>query len=135
MVSGARAAVNSAPYHGGMTQSEPTVFERIVARELPARIVFENERIISFHDINPRTPVHLLIVPKTPAYKNVVELAAADPALLAEMVAVAQQLADEHCGGHFRMGFNTGVNAGQTVFHVHAHLFGGFLTEESLGKQ
>jgi histidine triad (HIT) family protein len=78
--------------------------------------------------------VHLLVVPKTAEFANVTELAAADPALLAEVVAVAQHLADEHCDGHYRLVFNTGARAGQTIFHVHAHLLGGTLTEGTLGQ-
>lgn len=113
--------------------SEPTIFERIVAREIPADVVFENARLIAFRDIAPKAPVHLLIVPKTAQYANVTELAAGDAALLAEIVATAQQLATEHSGGQYRLVFNTGERAGQTVFHVHAHLLGGQLTEGSLG--
>lgn len=103
---------------------EPTVFERIVAREIPADVAFENESLIAIRDINPQAPVHLLVIPKTAAYRNVTELAAGDPALLAEVVAVAGQLADEHTGGEYRLVFNQGERAGQTVFHVHAHVLG-----------
>ncbi|QNE47048.1 HIT domain-containing protein [Glaciihabitans sp. INWT7] len=116
------------------TTAEPSLFTRIVAREIPADIVFENERIIAFRDIAPKAPVHLLVVPKTAEFANVTELAAADPALLAEIVAVVQQLADEHCDGQYRLVFNTGEQAGQTIFHVHAHLLGGTLTEGTLGQ-
>jgi histidine triad (HIT) family protein len=112
----------------------PSLFTRIVAREIPADIVFENERIIAFRDIAPKAPVHLLVVPKTQEFANVTELAAADPALLAEVVAVAQTLADEHSDGQYRLVFNTGPRAGQTVFHVHAHLLGGSLPEGTLGQ-
>ena len=112
----------------------PSLFTRIVAREIPADIVFENERIIAFRDIAPKAPVHLLVVPKTQEFANVMELAAADPALLAEVVAVAQTLADEHSDGQYRLVFNTGPRAGQTVFHVHAHLLGGSLPEGTLGQ-
>ncbi len=77
--------------------------------------------------------MHILVVPKTEQFSNVTELAAGDPALLAEVVATAQQLADDECGGQYRLIFNTGENAGQTVFHVHAHVLGGTLTEGSLG--
>ncbi|MAT16993.1 MAG: histidine triad nucleotide-binding protein [Leifsonia sp.] len=118
-----------------MSTAEPTIFERIVAREIPADIVFENERVIAFRDIAPKAPVHLLVVPKTAAFANVVELAAGGPELLAEIVAVAGQLAAEHCGGEFRLIFNTGAAAGQTVFHVHAHVLGGTLPEGSLGAE
>jgi histidine triad (HIT) family protein len=109
--------------------SEPSVFERIVAGEIPSTKVFENERVLAIRDIAPQAPVHLLVFPKTGEYPDVTALAAADPALLAEVVGVAQTLADEHCGGEYRLVFNTGAGVGQTVFHVHAHVLGGGLPE------
>ena len=112
---------------------QPSIFSRIVAREIPADIVFENDRVIALRDIAPKAPVHLLVVPKTGEYANVGELAAGDPTLLAEVVTTAQRLADEYSDGQFRLIFNTGENAGQTIFHVHAHLLAGDLTEGSLG--
>jgi histidine triad (HIT) family protein len=111
-----------------------SIFSRIIDREIPADIVLETERIIAFRDIAPKAPVHILIVPKTAAYKNVVELAAGDPTLLAELVGTAQQLADEHSNGEFRLVFNTGESSGQSVFHVHAHVLSGHLTEGTLAK-
>ncbi len=113
--------------------NEPSVFSRIIAREIPADVVFESDAVVAFRDIAPQAPVHLLVVPKTERYRDVVELAAGDPALLAEIVATAKRLADEHTGGEFRLVFNTGASAGQTVFHVHAHLLGGGLPEGTLG--
>lgn len=114
--------------------AEPSIFSRIVAREIPADIVFENDRIIAFRDIAPQAPVHLLIVPKTDQYPDVVALAAGDPALLAEIVAIARDLATEHADGDFRLVFNTGRRAGQTVFHAHAHVLAGGLSEGTLGQ-
>lgn len=117
---------------------EPSIFTRIVAREIPADIVFESDTVIAFRDIHPQAPVHLLVVPKTEKYRNVSELAAGDPALLADVVATAKLLAEEHGGGEFRLIFNEGESAGQTVFHVHAHLLGagpgGALAEGTLGQ-
>ncbi len=117
--------------------AEPSIFERIIAREIPADIVYEDDLVIAFRDIAPKAPVHLLVVPKTPVYANVVELAVGDPALLAHVVRTARELAVEHTGGDFRLLFNTGPGAGQTVFHVHAHLLGSasgeMLSEESIG--
>ena len=78
-------------------------------------------------------PVHLLVIPKTEQYRDVVELAAGDPSLLAEVVEVAQRMAQQYADGDFRLVFNTGANAGQTVFHVHAHVLAGGLDESSLG--
>lgn len=112
--------------------SEPSIFTRIVSGDIPADIVFQNERIIAFHDIAPKAPLHLLVVPKTEAFANVTELAASNPELLAELVSVAKDLANEHGNGDFRLVFNTGVGAGQTVFHVHAHVLAGGLEEGSL---
>ena len=115
--------------------TEPTLFERIVAREIPADIVFENDRIIAIRDIAPKAPVHLLVIPKTAEYRNVGELSASDPQLLAEIVGTARNLAEQHANGQFRLVFNTGEDAGQTIFHVHAHvLAGGTLAEGSLGQ-
>ena len=119
---------------GAMSDDEElTLFERIVAREIPADIVYESDDIIAFRDIAPKAPVHLLIVPKTPEYRDVVELADSDPDLLADIVSVARDLAAEHTDGEFRLVFNTGASAGQSIFHVHAHLLGGGLGEGSLG--
>ena len=115
--------------------SEPTIFSRIAAREIPATIVAETERVIAFNDIAPQAPIHVVVTPKTSQYRDVVELAAGDPALLAELIAVSAEIADEHCGGQFRLIFNTGAEAGQTVFHVHAHVLGGGLEESTLGRR
>ena len=111
----------------------PSIFTKIIAREIPADIVFESDSVIAFRDIAPQAPVHLLVVPTTEEFENVAALAVGNPALLAEIVSVAQKLADEYAGGQFRLIFNTGENAGQTVFHVHAHVLGGNLEEGTLG--
>ena len=111
-----------------------SIFSRIVAREIPADIVFENDDVIAFRDIAPQAPVHLLVVPKTERYATVAELAAGDPALLAQVVGVANDLAAEHSNGEFRLVFNSGESAGQTVFHVHAHILSGQLQEGSLAE-
>ncbi len=115
-----------------MSDTAPSIFSRIVAREIPADIVFENDRIIAFRDIAPQAPLHLLVVPKTQEFANVTELAAGNPELMTEVVAVAGHLAAEHANGEYRLVFNSGVTAGQTVFHVHAHVLAGGLAESSL---
>lgn len=109
-----------------------TVFAKIIAGEIPAKILVETENVIAFPDLNPQAKVHILVIPKTTEYDNVTQLAAADPALLAEIVGVAQQLASEHANGDYRLIFNSGASAGQTVFHVHAHVLAGDLEERSL---
>jgi histidine triad (HIT) family protein len=112
--------------------TEPTVFERIVAREIPADIVFESEHLIAIRDIAPQAPMHLLVFPKTAEYTNVSQLAAGNPALLAEIVSTAHALATEYSTGEFRLVFNSGASVGQTVFHVHAHVLSGQLEEGKL---
>lgn len=113
---------------------ERSIFTKIVEREIPADIVFESDRMIAFNDIAPQAPVHILVLPKTQDYHNVTELAAGDPDLLAELVATADQLAKQFAHGEFRLVFNTGASAGQTVFHVHAHVLGGELAEGTLAQ-
>jgi histidine triad (HIT) family protein len=108
-----------------MSCPEPSVFSRIAAREIPATIVAETERVIAFEDIAPQAPLHVIVTPKTVQYANVGELAAADPGLLAEIVAMARTVATEKADGQFRLVFNTGEAAGQTIFHVHAHVLAG----------
>jgi len=116
-----------------METSERSVFTRIIEGEIPADIVYDDELVIAFRDIAPKAPLHLLVVPKSERFRNVAELAAGDPSLLAHVVAVAQKLAGEHSDGDFRLIFNTGAGAGQTVFHVHAHVLSGELEEGNLG--
>lgn len=107
-----------------------SLFQRMIDREIPADIVHEDERTIAVRDINPQAPTHVLVVPKT-RYRNVAELAAGDPALLAELITVADRIAqdEEIAESGYRLLFNTNEDAGQTIFHVHLHLLGG----ESLG--
>jgi len=113
--------------------SEPSVFTRILRGEIPSEIVAETANAFAIRDIAPQAPVHLLVIPKSEQYRNVTELAAGDPALLAELVDLANAVAAEHSDGDFRLIFNTGAGAGQTVFHVHAHVLAGALDESSIG--
>ena len=116
------------------TSGHPTIFSRIIAREIPATIVAETEHIIAFLDIAPKAPVHVVVTTKDPQFQNVVELAAGNPTLLAELVAVAERIAAERTNGQFRLVFNTGAAAGQTVFHVHAHVLGSAAAGDTLGE-
>lgn len=100
------------------------LFCKIVAGDIPATLVAETDNVIAFRDIAPKAPVHVLVVPRTHV-ANVTEAAAQIPEVLAEMVAVAQQVADAETGGEYRLIFNTGEGAGQSVFHVHGHVLGG----------
>ncbi|MFT6534363.1 MAG: histidine triad (HIT) family protein [Alpinimonas sp.] len=115
-----------------MNTTARSIFSKIIDREIPADIVFENERLIAIRDINPQASLHLLVIPKTSMYQNVTELATSEPALLAEMVATAHNLATIHASGEYRLVFNSGESVGQTVFHVHAHVLAGQLQEHTL---
>lgn len=116
-----------------MGMSEPSIFTRILRGEIPSEIIAQTDNLFAIRDIAPKAPVHLLVIPKAQQYRDVVELAAGDPALLSEMISLASSLAAEHSDGDFRLVFNTGPNAGQTVFHVHAHVLSGSLEEKTLG--
>jgi histidine triad (HIT) family protein len=103
-----------------------SVFTKIINRELPATIVYEDDEIISFVPLRPQAPVHLLIVPKKEIH-TVNDIAAADAALIGKMHLVAAQLAREKgiAETGYRLTFNTNEDSGQSVFHIHMHLLGG----------
>ncbi|PJI93360.1 HIT domain-containing protein [Luteimicrobium subarcticum] len=100
------------------------LFCKIVAGDVPADVVATTDRAVAFRDVAPKAPVHVLVVPRE-HHRDVAALAAADPALLAEVVALAQQVATDLDEGEFRLVFNTGESAGQSVFHVHGHVLAG----------
>jgi histidine triad (HIT) family protein len=102
------------------------LFCKIVSGAIPAKKVFEDDQAIAFRDINPQSPVHILIVPK----KHIRSLAEAqgneDKLLLAHLLVLAQQIArSENLSGGYRTVINTGPDGGQTVDHLHLHLLGG----------
>lgn len=111
-----------------MSQDNDCLFCAIVEGKIPSTRMYETEHTYAFADINPRAAVHALVVPKE-HYANVSEVAAADPNLLAEMVGVAQKIADDHYNGQYRLEFNTGPDAEQSVFHVHGHVLTGQVLE------
>jgi histidine triad (HIT) family protein len=102
------------------------LFCRIVAAEIPARIAYQDEQVVAFHDIDPKAPTHLLIVPREHV-ASVDALDARHGPTLAAMVAAAQRLAREVGAerGGYRLVFNHGADAGQSVDHVHMHLLAG----------
>lgn len=97
------------------------IFCKIVAGDIPSKKVAETEHALAFHDINPEQPVHILVVPKQ-HFANVGELSLSDSELAANLISFAAQVASENTNGHYRLQFNTGEQAGQTVFHVHGHI-------------
>ena len=112
-----------------MADSDGCLFCSSVAGNIPSERVYEDDRVYAFKDINPKAKVHVLVVPKK-HYANVAELAADDPTELAHIVSIAQNIADKEFHGAYRLVFNTGLDAGQTVFHVHAHVMTGEKLDE-----
>jgi histidine triad (HIT) family protein len=102
------------------------LFCKIIAREIPASIVYEDERVLAFNDINPQGPTHVLVVPKR-HIGTLNDLAEGDDSIVGELVRRAAAIAKERGidAGGFRAVFNTNRDAGQTVFHIHLHLIGG----------
>jgi histidine triad (HIT) family protein len=102
-----------------------TVFSKIIRREIPAQIVYEDERAIAFKDIAPQAPVHILVVPKEP----IPRLSQAKPeheALLGHLLLTAQRVAAAAgLDKGYRLVINDGEDGGQTVFHLHIHVLGG----------
>ncbi|MDQ7808209.1 histidine triad nucleotide-binding protein [Amycolatopsis sp. A133] len=103
-----------------------TLFERIVGGEIPADVVYQDDSTFAFRDVRPQARVHVLVVPRK-RYRNVGELAAADPQLLSDVVRTCRKVAELEgiVESGYRVVFNTDGDAGQTVFHVHAHVLGG----------
>lgn len=106
------------------------LFCRMVAGEVPADVVHQTDRVLAFRDINPQAPTHVLVIPKE-HHPTAVELAAADPDLLAQVVSAAHDVARQEglvtdgSEPGYRLVTNTGPQAGQSVFHVHFHVLGG----------
>jgi histidine triad (HIT) family protein len=102
------------------------LFCKILRREIPASLVFEDERVIAFNDINPQAPTHVLIIPRH-HIATLNDLQPEDDGLVGELVRRAAAIAHERglSVGGFRTVFNTNRDAGQTVFHIHLHLLGG----------
>ena len=103
-----------------------TLFEKIAAREIPARIAAESDEWIAFHDVNPQAPIHVLIVPKR-AIPRLDQATGEDAALLGRMLLVAPEIAKSLgiADSGFRIVINNGRDAGESVPHLHIHLLGG----------
>jgi histidine triad (HIT) family protein len=102
------------------------LFCKIVAGEIPSTVVHETDRTFAFRDINPQAPTHVVVVPRE-HHPNAFALAEADPELAGALIAAAGEVARSEGVDEwgYRMVFNTGSQAGQTVFHVHVHVLGG----------
>jgi histidine triad (HIT) family protein len=103
-----------------------TIFERIIAREVPGRIAYEDDRVVAFHDLHPQAPTHVLVVPRQPI-PRLAEAKDADLQLLGHLLLKAAEVARRlglETGG-YRLVVNNGPAAGETVPHLHVHLLGG----------
>ena len=105
--------------------TDKTLFEKIIAREIPADIVYEDSLAIAFRDINPQAPMHVLVCPKKPIVMISTAIAE-DQATLGHLMLVAAKVAAaEGHGDAFRVAINNGAAVGQSVFHLHLHVLGG----------
>ncbi len=107
-----------------MNRDADCLFCKIAGGQIPADVVRETEHTLAFRDISPQAPTHVLVVPRE-HHRDVASLAAAAPDTLAELVRTAAAVAAGEGIEAYRLVFNTGEQAGQSVFHVHAHVLGG----------
>lgn len=110
----------------GSNSSGDTLFSKIIRREIPANIVYEDDLCLAFTDINPQAPTHILLIPKKPI-PMLAEATSEDKELLGHLLLIVKQIAQQaglHDNG-YRVVINTGNDGGQTVFHLHLHILGG----------
>jgi len=103
---------------------EQTLFEKIIARQIPAKVAYEDDRYIAIHDISPQAPVHLLLIPKK-VIPTVNDLQPGDSDLIGGLFLLAGKLMHETGHRDYRTVFNCGKGAQQSVFHVHLHVLAG----------
>jgi len=102
-----------------------TIFSKIINREIPANIVYEDDHCLAFKDINPQAPMHILIIPKNPI-ATLADAEVSHQQLLGHLLLKAGEIAkEEGYGDAFRLVVNNGEKVGQTVFHLHVHILGG----------
>ena len=102
------------------------LFLKIISRDIPADIVYENEDVLAFRDVNPQAPLHVLIIPKT-HIRTINDIQNQDAELFGKLFLAARDIAQEHgiAEDGYRVVMNCNSGAGQTVFHVHLHMLGG----------
>jgi len=104
--------------------SADCLFCKIAAKQIPAKLVYEDADVFAFEDINPQAPTHVLVCPKK-HFASLEHATAAEEAALGKVALAAAKIAKERKLGSYRTVINTGSGAGQTVFHLHLHLLGG----------
>lgn len=127
MSSDERAQADAAAAAGAAAAGGETIFDKIIRREIPARVAFEDDRCLAFHDVNPQAPVHILIIPKQ--RDGLTQLAHAESRhadILGHLLYTAKVVArQEGLDDGFRIVINDGKDGCQSVFHLHLHLLGG----------
>jgi histidine triad (HIT) family protein len=102
-----------------------TIFQRIIDREIPADIVYEDDRCLAFRDVSPQAPVHVLVIPKAPL-RSLAEITEDQAALAGHLLSVTRQVAEQlGLANGYRVVTNCGPDGGQSVDHLHFHLLGG----------
>lgn len=108
-----------------MSETTDTIFGKIARREIPADIVYEDERAIAFKDVNPQAPVHILVIPKQ-AIPGLSDAESQDRDLMGHLLLTAKRVAQQAgLDNGYRVVINTGADGGQTVYHLHIHILGG----------
>ncbi|MBE9016449.1 MAG: Purine nucleoside phosphoramidase [Chroococcidiopsis sp. SAG 2025] len=108
-----------------MSETTDTIFGKIIRKEIPANIVYEDELAIAFKDINPQAPVHILVIPKKPIAK-LSDAESHDHALMGHLLLTVKRVAQQvGLNNGYRVVINTGADGGQTVDHMHLHILGG----------
>ena len=104
----------------------PTVFTKIINREIPADIVYEDNEILAFNDINPQAPIHILIIPKK-EIKTINDIHSVDAAIIGKLFLIAKKIAKklDISEDGYRVVMNCNEHGGQSVYHIHLHLIGG----------
>lgn len=105
--------------------NQDTIFGKIIRREIPADIVYEDDLALAFKDVNPQAPVHILVIPKQPIAK-LADAEAQDHKLMGHLLLTAKRVAEQAgLTNGYRVVINTGPDGGQTVYHLHLHILGG----------
>jgi histidine triad (HIT) family protein len=108
-----------------MSETTDTIFSKIIRREIPADIVYEDDLALAFKDVNPQAPVHILVIPKKPI-PRLADAESQDDALLGHLLLTVKRVAEQAgLTNGYRLVINTGPDGGQTVYHLHLHILGG----------
>mmetsp|Transcript_104414 Transcript_104414/g.185675 ORF Transcript_104414/g.185675 Transcript_104414/m.185675 type:complete len:134 (+) Transcript_104414:29-430(+) len=111
---------------GGGDGAPATIFDKIIAKEIPSDVVFEDEHCLAFKDINPQAPVHILVIPKVrDGLTGISKATTGNKAVLGHMMVEAGRIGRENCPDGFRLVVNDGKDGCQTVYHLHIHILGG----------